>query len=235
MPTSLTRRQSQRRRLSRLLLTQEPRQPPSWLILNVSQRSMNPPPRLFGFPARWRAGVVPVAFAAVDVADFRVRALRWELRDVSVDGLKLGSDGHIVSFAVEADQGERALFQQDSVFYHEEASSRLTCLEERLAQGDGVSTPRWHKVDRQWPVEDGRHLSLLGRVTSIRRLCIFSAIRPLCVSRCSAMMSRARTPRSITPMKKKGANKAPEPTPTSVTSPACAGAAPAAVVAHLER
>ena len=31
------------------------------------------------------------------------------------------------------------------------------------------------------------------------------------------------------------ANKAPEPTPPSVTSPADAGAAPAGVVAHLER
>src|SRR5688572_24867168 len=35
-----TRRQSQRRRLSRLLLTQETRQPPSWLIFDVGRSKM---------------------------------------------------------------------------------------------------------------------------------------------------------------------------------------------------
>jgi hypothetical protein len=39
--------------------------------------------------------------------------------------------------------------------------------------------------------------------------------------------------RTSIPLKEKKPNKAPEPTITSVTSPAVAGAAPAALVAHL--
>lgn len=124
---------------------------------------MNPPRTLFGFPARWNADVSPREVGACDIAGFHVRAHRWELRDVAVEGLKLGSEGHIVSFSIEARDKACTLFQQDSAFYQEEGAPRLSYLKKNLAQGDGISSPRWHKVDRQWPVDDRVPFRFLGQ------------------------------------------------------------------------
>jgi hypothetical protein len=124
---------------------------------------MTPPRTLFGFPASWRTGARPQEVGACGLAGITVRALRWELRDVVLQGVTLGSDGHIISFSVDTGARLCVLFQQGGSFYQEEGAERLSCSKKKIAQGDGVSTPRWHKSDREWPVDRGVPLSFIGQ------------------------------------------------------------------------
>jgi hypothetical protein len=151
------------------------------------QRAVAPPATLFGLAAVWRADAHPTEVGSARVGGYLIRALRWELRDVVIDSLDLGDDGHLIVYAVEgADGAVRVLTQQDSTFYQEEGSPSLTYLRGKLRQGDGLATPKWHKSDRAWPVEGetayefadqgyiGTNVVYLFRHPHLGRVAIFS-------------------------------------------------------------
>lgn len=124
---------------------------------------MRPPQHLFGFPARWRAGVTPAVVGDLMIGAFRLKRLRWECNDVELDGFDMPSDGHVVTYLVASDGRQRMLSQQHSSFFQEEDAPPPSRLRKRIAQGDGRSTPWWHKSDRQWPAEDSQAFDFIGQ------------------------------------------------------------------------
>ena len=94
---------------------------------------------------------------------FAVRPVRFELRDVEVDGLDLGTEGHVVCYLVEGDGRQCLLAQRESSFYQEEDAPAVGYLKRQLRQGEGIAAPRWHKCDRQWPVEGDEPFAFVGQ------------------------------------------------------------------------
>jgi hypothetical protein len=86
------------------------------------------------------------------------------LRDVTLESLDLGGEGHVIGYAVEGPDGlHRTLYQQESSFYQEEGSPPLTYLQTTLPHGDGFTAPKWHKRDRAWPVEGASVFEFIGQ------------------------------------------------------------------------
>ena len=100
---------------------------------------------------------------AITVGAFVVRPARFEIADAVIDGLDLGTDGHIVCYLVEGDGRHCLLAQREWLFYQEEGAPEIASLDSKLKQGDGIIAPRWHKCDREWPVANGKPLVFCGQ------------------------------------------------------------------------
>ena len=125
--------------------------------------NITPPQKLWGYLARWKAHVQPQVMQGTTIGDFAVRPIRFELRDVEVDGLDLGTEGHVECYLVEGEDRCCLLAQRESTFYQEEGAPAVDYLKRKLKQGDGVVTPRWHKCDGQWPAEGDEPYVFVGQ------------------------------------------------------------------------
>jgi hypothetical protein len=108
------------------------------------------PTHIFGFPARPLRPIEEVIVARAKVGAVDIAVLRWERRDFAVDGLK-PSDGWFVSYSVSDASGVQDLLQFRTPFFAPMPIAGLRGVGAEVAQGDGVSAPRWHKSDRAWP------------------------------------------------------------------------------------
>ena len=111
---------------------------------------MTAPTHIFGFPARPIREIEESIIADARIGAVSVTVLRWERRDFEVDRLK-PSDGWFISFRVSDADGVQDLLQFRSPFFTPSAISGLSGGGVKVKQGDGVTTPRWHKSDRAWP------------------------------------------------------------------------------------
>ena len=126
---------------------------------------MRPPTTLFGLRAVWCASARATETGRFEIGDLTIQVFRWEVRDVTLDSLDLGNNGHVIGYAVQApDEPYRMLYQHTgSSFYEEEGSPPLTCLQKQLRQGDGIRAPKWHKGDRAWPVAGTSVFEFVGQ------------------------------------------------------------------------
>jgi len=121
---------------------------------------MPTPTHVFGFAATPLRPIEEVSIANARLSNVEVNVLRWELRDFAVEKLK-PSDGWFVSYRVKDSSGSQDLLQHKSPLFIASPIPGLSSGGSK--QGDGVTSPKWCKSDRQWPVIGKERAHFVGQ------------------------------------------------------------------------